>query len=106
MKRVQMRLNLNGKTIDNRLEISPKQEEVLIAFQTALESIYTNGMGAREIAVMLHNFGPSVPEEVNGFQPFAFAAVYFDDDLFARFIKGDPWAIEEATFPPKPNKSK
>jgi len=95
------RLNLNGKTIDNRLDISRKQEEVLVECQTALENLYTNGMGAREIAVMLHNVGPAVPEQVNEFQPFGFAAVYFDDDLFASFIKGDSWAVKEATFPPK-----
>jgi hypothetical protein len=106
MKGVQMRLDLNGKTVDNRLEISLKQEEVLVAFQTALDNIYANGMGAREVGVILHNRGPGVLDQVNDFQPFAFAAVYFDDDLFARFIKGDQWAIEEATFPPKPDKSK
>ncbi len=102
--------NITSTVLEKRLGITSKQQEVLIALQSAFEEVHSNGMGAREITVMLHDLGPGVLDQVNEFQPFAFATVYFDDELFLRFTNGDAWAIEEATFPqrkaPEPDKGK
>jgi hypothetical protein len=88
---------------EKRLGLTPKQEEVLDSLAAVFYKMHENGMGAREIAIMLLDLGPSVPGEVHQWQPFAFATLYFDDELFSAFMNGDAWAREEATLPlPKP----
>jgi hypothetical protein len=91
--------NITSTVIEKRLGLTPKQEEALHGLQVAFDKIYENGMGAKEIAVLLHDIGPAVPGQINEWQPFAFATVYFDDDLFSAFMNGDTSAREEATFP-------
>lgn len=63
--------------------------------------VLKNGMGAKEIAVMLQDIGGAFSVETHQWQPFAFAALYFDDELFAAFTNGDKHALEEATLPPQ-----
>jgi hypothetical protein len=65
-----------------------------------LEEVFRSQMGAREIAVALQDIGPNVPSEIKQFHPFAFAALYFNDDIFTAFVNGDPEAIDEATYRP------
>jgi hypothetical protein len=95
--------NKTRSVTEKRLELTPKQEEVLDSLAAIFYKMHENGMGAREIAIMLLDLGPSVPSEVYQWQPFAFAALYFDNQLFSAFMNGDARAREEATLPlPKP----
>jgi hypothetical protein len=89
--------NIDRNVIEKRLALTPKQGEALHGLRLAFDNVYKNGMGAKEIAVALHDIGPAVPDEVHQSQPFAFAALYFNDELFSEFMSGDAHAREEAT---------
>jgi hypothetical protein len=89
--------NITRTVVEKRLGLTPKQEEALKTLQEAFDHVFSNNMGAKEIAVMLQDIGPAVPGEINQWQPFAFAALYFDDELFSAFTNGDTRAREEAT---------
>jgi hypothetical protein len=95
--------NITRTVIEKRLGLTLKQEEALNSLRMAFDHVYENGMGAKEIAVMLQDIGPTVPGKTYQWQPFAFAALYFDDQLFSAFMNGDKRAREEATLPsPEP----
>jgi hypothetical protein len=68
--------------MQERLRITPEQEEVLDNLAHAFSDVYKHGMGAKEIAVILHDIGPAVPNSVYQWQPFAFFALYADDEQF------------------------
>jgi len=94
--------NIDRNVTEKRLALTPKQEEALHNLQLAFDDVYENGMGAKEIAGALRDIGPAVPAEVQQWLPFAFAALYFNDELFSAFMNGDKDALEEATWtPPK-----
>lgn len=94
--------NITRKVIEERLGLTPEQEKVLNTLHDVFNDVFKNGMGAKEIAVMVQDIGGTVSVEVHQWQPFAFAALYFDDELFAPFTNGDKHALEEATLPEKP----
>jgi hypothetical protein len=92
--------NITNALLEKRLALTSKQEEAFNALEAALHDVYMNGMGAKEIVVLLQDIGPTVPGEIYQWQPFAFAALYFSDELFSAFMRGDAWARQEATLPP------
>ena len=96
---------IDRNVIEKRLALTTKQEEALNGLQLAFDNVYKNGMGAKEIAVMLHEIGPAVPAEIQKWLPFAFAALYFSDGMFSAFMKGDARAREEATLGSAPSVS-
>lgn len=90
--------NITRTILEKRLRLTPEQEEALKNLEDAFDDVFNNGMGVKEIAVVLQDVGPTVPAQVIQWQPFAFAALYFDDELFSAFTNGDKWAVEEAAF--------
>jgi hypothetical protein len=57
--------NITRTVLEKRLGLTSKQDDVLTNLRDALENVFNHGMGARELAVALQDFGPALPGQIN-----------------------------------------